>query len=566
MKWLLTCGWLLLALISSAQQVVWTGFLDSVTVFSSPRAVDLNGDQVKDIVIGGGKEAVPLSNGVAAFDGATGNLLWTTPARDQVYGSAIFQDINNDQVPDAVLAGRGGLFFAVNGATGATLWEFWPDSLGPPAAAQVWQFYNPQFVPDQDNDGLPDLVVTNGGDPSQGVLDTIRPPGYLMLISGATGALIASDSVPDFKETYHSPLIITDAAGNPDILFGTGGERIRGKYFRVPLADLKAGNIDNAQAIATDSLKGFICPAALADLTGNQHYDIIVPALNGRMIALDGISNAPLWEVRLPGFEFYTSPAVGNFTGDPTPDVFFTAARGLWPFYGSFHEILVDGATGQIIKRDSTGYYHFSTPNVLDWDNDGVDEVLMVRNRDQGTMTVDYYNQFLIRDFNDTVDFTFGASRQGISIFSTPLLTDLDDNQELDWVYAWHPVQGSWNTFDGAYIARMKLGFDREEIPWGSYLGTWFDGTYRGNLPVQVIPATASFQIRVFPNPATDWVKFELPGDAKMEEILLTNVSGDLILRSRVPEIDLNGLPAGFYFYHMTTSAGTASGKLMKLR
>ena len=111
---------LLLSLESQAlaQTLQWSSFVDSITSFSSPRPVELNGDTIMDMVVGGGEEGVPTNYGMMAFDGANGNLLWNVSANDEVFGSAIFQDITNDGINDVFMGGRYGIFKAIDGSNG----------------------------------------------------------------------------------------------------------------------------------------------------------------------------------------------------------------------------------------------------------------------------------------------------------------------------------------------------------------------------------------------------------------------------------------------------------------
>ena len=100
-----------LVLISSCAKkkasVVWQNDLPAIGSQSSPRTADLNGDGVLDIVMGAGaNESQETSQGIVAFDGQTGNILWEQAAADQVYGSATFYDVTGDGISDVFIGGE----------------------------------------------------------------------------------------------------------------------------------------------------------------------------------------------------------------------------------------------------------------------------------------------------------------------------------------------------------------------------------------------------------------------------------------------------------------------------
>lgn len=429
-------GYLLLLLVSiancaPAQQTRWSTQFGLVSVISSPQATDLNGDGVLDIVVGAGAENAFLPKGVIALDGSNGSELWSYPTRSQVFGTALFADINGDGVDDVFIGGREAIFYALDGVSGVPIWEFWPDSLGDPRNAGWYQFYNPQWIPDQDQDGVPDLLISNGGDANATAYDSLRPPGQLVVLSGLSGQVLASDFLPDQHETYFSPLLL-DQSSDPAILFGSGGETVRGKLWRIGLSDLMTNSLSNAQLILSDTLKGFIPVPSLTDLNGDAVDDIILPYLNGGLIALDGSSYQSLWQHDFPGYENYVSPTLGQFTGDPTPDVFGILAKGQWSFYAEYVKYLVDGATGQIVWTDTTPTYQMTQPNALDWDGDGFDEILLMHNYDIGTSIVKFQNRLRIYDFQSGLSTDFGGPRSGLNLFSTPLITDLEGDGPLE--------------------------------------------------------------------------------------------------------------------------------------
>ena len=97
-----------------AQLTSWQSFTDSIPTLSSPRACDLNNDGIKDIVIGGGTDGVTSNNGVMAFNGVNGSLLWKRGSRNEVFGSPIFQDITSDGIKDVFISGRQAQLLAIH--------------------------------------------------------------------------------------------------------------------------------------------------------------------------------------------------------------------------------------------------------------------------------------------------------------------------------------------------------------------------------------------------------------------------------------------------------------------
>ena len=148
-----------------AQTPLWSNFVDSIATLSSPHAHDINLDGTLDIVLGAGKDGTSGNSGIIAINGSTGETLWSAPSRNEVFGSAVFQDITNDSIKDVFITGREAQFYALDGANGSLLWDFYPFGTNP-ADSGWFNFYNPQFIDDIDGDSFSDLIVTNGGDHS----------------------------------------------------------------------------------------------------------------------------------------------------------------------------------------------------------------------------------------------------------------------------------------------------------------------------------------------------------------------------------------------------------------
>lgn len=133
----------------------WVQDIPDIGSLSSPRAVDLTNDGILDIVMGGGgPEFASTEYGVFALDG-----------KDGVIGSPVFRDLNEDEIPDVIIGGRSSILYAINGKNGELFWEYMPDhdSLDIVNDRSILNFYNPQFIPDQDEDGIDDLLIAYGG-------------------------------------------------------------------------------------------------------------------------------------------------------------------------------------------------------------------------------------------------------------------------------------------------------------------------------------------------------------------------------------------------------------------
>jgi outer membrane protein assembly factor BamB len=179
----------------------WTKLLPGIGTYSSPRVEDLNGDGVRDIIMGAGKAEFQFSDSaMIALDGKTGNLLWANSARDQIFGSAGLYDINHDGIKDVFLSGRSVELKALDGRTGKTIWHFDP-ALYSEGGKKWFNFYNPQFIPDIDGDGLRDILVSNGGDIKVPPYNPNRAAGRLVILSSVKGTILAEATMPDNKES-----------------------------------------------------------------------------------------------------------------------------------------------------------------------------------------------------------------------------------------------------------------------------------------------------------------------------------------------------------------------------
>jgi outer membrane protein assembly factor BamB len=457
----------------------WTITFDGIGIFSSPRVSDLNGDGIGDIIFGTGRvEFQPCDSAVIALDGANGKMLWSVPSIDHLFTSPALLDINGDQVEDIFVGGRSAQLMAINGKNGEVIWKFDRSQGG----IKWFNFYNPQFVADQDGDGVKDLLISNGGNVmiAPKVAEG-RYPGNLAVISGMTGKLLARAPMPDGKETYMSVAAIPDGK-DYKVIFGSGGETIGGHLYATTLSQIMKGDLSKAKKLDQSPDKGYIAPPIWIDINNDGIHDVVANAVEGKLLAYDGKSYKKLWSVKMPGTEAYSSIAPGYFTGgDKVPDFFVTYAVGEWPDLGWSQQFMVNGATGKIAYTDSLGSYQTSTPVVIDINHDGVDEAIMNLN----VMLLDEYDNKTFHNMPVIIDFTKNDLLQpwegfpGSNLASTPWIGDLDHDGLMDLVYCHGTNIKKTYSFDGVRITRISTDIKiNRKIKWGSYMGSNYDGVF----------------------------------------------------------------------------------------
>ena len=550
------------SLIGQTALTRWVHSFDSTSAFSSPVSRDLNQDGFPDIILGCGEELDSSAVGLVALNGRTGAPLWVFPSRSQLYTQPLFLDVNSDQREDVLIAGRFGQMFAVDGQTGEEIWSFF-DGTNEEALDSGWQnFYSPVWIPDQNNDQIPEMLISNGGDPTKSPIDSMRPAGSLLVIDPMNGVVLARAEMPDGKETYFSPMLMD--SGNdldPWVIFGSGGETVRGDLWKIRLSKVMTGSLLSANSVLSGKSKGLIALPSLADLNQDGTLDFIIPRLDEALVAVDGNTNTILWTVSYPGHEFYLSPTIGQFTGDPTPDALVHVQVGNWPLYQGGFWILVDGATGQVVWTRTSATYQFASAMAVDADQDGWDEMLFVRNffTDLPNGSRAFRHHIELYDFQSGTGILLSQDRDGMDVFSTPLLTDLDEDGMLDFIYASNNNTEGWYESKGITVFREELSNVWPSISWGGYLGNLRDGTYQ----IQVLNdlAPERFQeFSVLPDPSQQ--RLQVTSAYRINALTLYDVNGKMVRAASQSSLSLSGLAGGLYILQVETEGGVGRLKI----
>lgn len=362
---------------------------------SSPSLVDLSGDGVPDIVFGSGVDRMQpgrerygfspepeVSGYVIAVSGATNEILWQVPNPRDAFTAPRFLELTGDGVPDVIMGGREGRLTAFSGEDGAVIWRVAGENVA--ETPFPYNFLTPAMIRDVNDDGVPDLAVLYGGDDTKPP-DTPREAGYLTVISGVDGEILAVHETPDRAESYSSAVAYERADGTEWLVFGTGGETHGGAAYRVPVTAL----IDDTFAARVKRLiepgsKGVIAPAVIVELTGDDEPDIVVSSFDGRLVAVGGATARKLWEQRGEGEETYHPPAVLRRTQDGRLALFVSRGVGVFPKYsGSIHR-LIDAADGRVLLEYDNAFSPAGAPLAVDLTGDGVDEPIFFSTRFPG--------------------------------------------------------------------------------------------------------------------------------------------------------------------------------------
>ncbi len=471
-------------------ELAWSVDFYQIGSTSSFRATDLNGDGVLDMVIGAGKNEFQYAEqGILALNGKNGDVLWQEETDNQIFGSATFLDVTGDGIDDVFIGGRSNNLKAINGQSGDLLWKYTYNYETHPVLQYArFDFYNCQILPDQNGDGINELLAVCGGNvlaPANSEND--RFPGILMVLDAKSGEILAADTVPDGKESYMSP-IVYQQPGRPDlnIVFGSGGEKFAGHLYLTTLTDLMQNNISNAHVLASEIGHGFIAPPSAVDINEDGYFDILAISHGSTAFAIDGRNLTTIWKQHIRDSESSNSFGIGQFTDDNVPDLFTFVSKGEWPDNRGSIQVLFNGKTGVIEFMDSVGCTGFSSPVVYDLNNDGFDEIIMsineydcsagLNSQDKNQIT----NKLLAFDFRKKEYKPIDQADQFKNIFTTPWIGDLDNDGFLDIIYAqYYSASTNIMGFLGMRVRRISSSVKlKQPVLWGEYMGIKGKGIY----------------------------------------------------------------------------------------
>ena len=450
---------------------------------SSPSLIDLDGDGALDIVYGTGVDRLRPRDGrwilgtepeiagyVTAVSGRSNEILWRAPHSGEAFTTPRFASLNGDDRPDVVMGGRQGSMSAFSGKDGTLLWRVDPTRIAVTPA--LYNFFSPAVIADANGDGVTDLLVTYGGNDTR-LAGEPRDPGFVVVLSGSNGGVLAVHQTPDGAETYSSIIAYTRADGTTWMIFGTGGEQEPGAAWRAPVASLLDGSFGKrVERLVPPLDKGIMAPATLVELTGDRELDIAISTFDGRLVVLDGASGRTLWERQDPREETYHPPAVVRIGKDGQLGLFVSRGVGVFPRYAGSAHRLHDARDGRLLYEYKALLPPAGAPLGVDLTGDDIDEsfffaapgrihVLELASKTLISHDVPGY-------FTSTPHIADPRGNDTLELIGPSWTNAVENGAIADW----------WNL--STELLRMNLNADVPAFrAWAAYMGTAMDGQYR---------------------------------------------------------------------------------------
>ncbi|XP_055389070.1 uncharacterized protein LOC129618328 [Condylostylus longicornis] len=347
-----------------AVQRVWMKIFPRMISESPVRKVDLNGDQIDDIVFGFGiddsiiyeniplkkctsarqDEEVSCEGGVTALNGKNGDLIWQRWLAANIFSILCSVDIDHDGYNDCIAAGRGGVVVAINGRNGEIIWNLRELDIETNSPIII-DLYTINLVRDLDGDDIQEILAVHLEERKT------SKSGHIKLISGRSGKVIRSIPTP-FKEEVFVPIqTLVQQDGTELLLIITGGQNSPGGIYTIRLYNLMEYRSEKEfTPIYQTDFSGFMTPAVITDVTGDQISDIIVASFNSTIFAFDGRNFSMIWNYTFPGSESVSAIVPGHFNHDNVTDFMIKYNTGPgFPVYYYSQTTILNGIDGQPI-------------------------------------------------------------------------------------------------------------------------------------------------------------------------------------------------------------------------
>jgi hypothetical protein len=444
---------------------------------------DVNNDGVVDVLAGTGRAwADPPTGALMAMDGQTGDTLWRAVFPGVIDGTPLLLDITGDGDSEVIVSGHFADLYALNRRTGDILWQLSHQ----PSNVIHWpcQFHSPVMVPDQDNDGVPDIATIQSGllenNPYIQIkrLDLLKSnPVYYHRadIESLIQTMVATTRYPMLQwqvcqggscriqsfprswvdtevfESYFPRLLGNQVGpgGRLYVISSRTGRIIR--WFPVPESresrgapvvvshagrtmviygsgGIRKNGFLQAQDVGSGDIlwqhsfnKKGVLSSPIQWVDGDDRW-VVAAGMNGEVLKVNARTGQMAWRVSLgDDYETLATPAIIYRHNRPHVAVLFS--RGEFPRYQSSVLFVLDGARGEVVFRQKMGdCYATASPLIVDVDGDRRDDILQVTCTDRRA-------KIMILDHDYQSIFSHPLSSGSVS---SPLILDIDQDGHRD--------------------------------------------------------------------------------------------------------------------------------------
>lgn len=114
---------------------------------------------------------------------------------------------------------------------------------------------------------------------------------------------------------------------------------------------------------------------------------------------------------------------------------------------------------------------------------------------------------------------------------------------------------------DGSYICYNNTWSPLADATGGQYNGTWAIRVTTGDEPNVSIAEAGKDEVKVFPNPATDFVTIDMEGVNRVEVL---DVTGRTIASTTQNVVDMKGMESGVYIFRIVTDGGVYTQRVVR--